>query len=271
MYSSIWRRFHGSICSINFFSDNGIKLSSLTGFRVANSIITDEYVYKVPKCDEVVLQFVKDDGYSVSKAIKMVYADFCERINRLAEFENEGFALIDMEETELEGISPLEIESGKNYTIGQQIAVIGYHIDQDNLSIKNGIISSFFKAHSRRYIQFDAAIKQGNSGSPLIDMATGKVIGVVGYRLSAISKSYDAFKKIIEDNLKMLKKSEGKMNIMDVDPIQVLMANQHQLKQISKEFYRSATMSFGYAHEIQTLENYICRSVVSREEPESTL
>jgi DNA-binding transcriptional regulator YiaG len=44
---------------------------------------------------------------------------------------------------------------------------------------------------------------------------------------------------------------------MDVDPIQVLVANQHQLKQISKEFYRSSTMSFGYAHEIQSIENYI--------------
>lgn len=265
MYSGIWKKLQGSVCSINFISDNGIKLSSLTGFRIANSIITDEYVYKIPKCDEVVLQFVKDDGYSVSKVIKMAHSTFCERVNRLAEFESEGFALIDMEEAELDGIAPLEIECERNYTIGQQIAVIGYHIDQDNLSIKNGIISSFFKAHSRRYIQFDAAIKQGNSGSPLIDLATGKVIGVVGYRLSAISKSYDAFKKIIEDNLKMLKKSEGKMNIMDVDPIQVLMANQHQLKQISKEFYRSATMSFGYAHEIHTMESYIGQRMASRE------
>jgi hypothetical protein len=257
MYSTIWRKLHASVCSINFFSDNGIKLSSLTGFRAGNNIITDEFIYKAPKCEEVTLQFVKDDGYTVSHVIRMSYSELTERINRLVEFENEGYAIIDMDQSELNGIPSLDIEIEHNYTIGQQIVVIGYHIDQDNLSIKNGIISSFFKVHNKRYIQFDAALKQGNSGSPLIDLNTGKVIGLVGYRLSAISKSYEAFKKIIEDNLKMLKKSEGKMNIMDVDPIQVLMANQNQLKQISKEFYRSATMSFGYAHEIQTLDNYL--------------
>ena len=46
------------------------------------------------------------------------------------------------------------------------------------------------------------------------------------------------------------------MNIMDIDPIQVLIANQHQIKQISREFYRSATMLFGYANEIKSIANY---------------
>jgi hypothetical protein len=258
MYRAIWEKLHKSVCAINFFSDNGIKLLSLSGFRVGDNIVTDELIYKAPKSDDVVIQFVKDDGFTISQEIRLTCNEFNERINRLVEFENEGYALIELDGKWLGDIPSFEVEYEKHYSIGQQIAVIGYHIEQENLSIKNGIISSFFKTSGgKRYIQFDAAIKQGNSGSPLIDVKTGKVIGVVGYRLSAISKSYEAFKKIIEDNLKMLKKSEGKMNIMDVDPIQVLVANQHQLKQISKEFYRSSTMSFGYAYEIQSIENYM--------------
>jgi hypothetical protein len=258
MYQELWKNLHGAVCSISFYSDNGIKLTSLTGFKVDNRVVTDEYIYKIIKCDEVIFQFVKEDGYTPNITVKMPFSEFIERINRLAEYENEGYALIELDQIDTSGISSMNIELQKNFNIGQQIAVIGHHIDEDNLSLKNGIISSFFKAQNdRRLIQFDAAIKQGNSGSPLIDVNSGKIIGVVGYRMASITKSYEAFKNIVDENLRLLKSSEGKMNIMDIDPIQVLIANQNQLKQISKEIYRSATMSFGYAHEISSISNYI--------------
>lgn len=258
MYQDLWKNLHRSVCSIKFYSDNGIKLASLTGFKVDNKIATDEYIYEIEKCDEVVFQFVKEDGYSSNLIIRMPFGEFTERINRLVEYENEGYALIEFDQIESSCIPSLTIEYKNNFCIGQQIAVIGYHIDEDNLSLKNGIIASFFKVSgNKRLIQFDAAIKQGNSGSPLIDVVTGKIIGVVGYQMVSITKSNEAFKNIIDENLRLLRASVGKWNIEEIDPIQVLIANQHQLKQISKSLYRSAIMSFGYAHEINSLCNYI--------------
>jgi hypothetical protein len=188
----------------------------------------------------------------------MPFSEFLERINRLAEFEDEGYALIELDQIDTSDIPGMDIELQKDFCIGQQIIMIGYHADQDNLSLKNGIISSFLKSkNDKNTIQFDAVIKHGNSGSPLINAETGKVIGVVGHRLATISKSYEDFKKIIDENLRLLKKSEGMMNILEIDPIQVLIANQNQMKQVSKDFYRSASMLFGYANELTTLGNYI--------------
>jgi hypothetical protein len=257
MYQRLWKESHGAVCSISFYSENGIKITSLTGFKVNNSIVTDEYIYKIVRCQEVVFQFVRDDGYTSRLSMKMPFTEFTQRINRLVEFENEGFAIIALDGIGAHGIPSLTFETEPCYGIGESIAVIGYQVEQDNLSIKTGIISSFFKASDgRRFIQFDAAVKQGNAGSPLLNANTGKVIGVVGHRLASFTKSYEAFKKIIDENLRLLKKSEGKMNIMEIDPIQVLVANQNQLKQISKEFYKSATMSFGYSHEIISVQNY---------------
>lgn len=258
MYQKLWKDLHAAVCSINFYSDNGIKLTSLTGFKVKHYLVTDEFIYKVQKCEEVVFRFMKADGYSLNYEFRMPFIEFEARINRLAQFENEGYALIEIDDMDTSMIPSLTVEPGTHVSIGQQVSVIGYHIDQDNLSLKSGIISSFFKSPAgARYIQFDALLKQGNSGSPLINVKSGKVIGVVGYRLSAISKSYENFKRIIDENLRLLKESEGKMNILNIDPIQVLIANQNQLKQISKEFYRSATMSFGYAYELQSITNYL--------------
>jgi hypothetical protein len=258
MYKHLWKDLHAAVCSINFYSNNGIKLTSLTGFKVNDFIVTDESIYNILKCEEVVFQFMQDDGYNPKRIIKMPFSEFLERINRLVEFEDEGYALIEFDQIDIADIPGMKIELHGDFCIGQQIAMIGYQVDQDNLSLKSGIISSFFKSKDdKRSIQFDAVIKHSNSGSPLIDVESGKVIGVVGHRLAAISKSYEDFKKIINENLRLLKKSEGMMNILEIDPIQVLIANQNQLKQVSKDFYRSASMLFGYANELSSLGNYI--------------
>jgi hypothetical protein len=62
--------------------------------------------------------------------------------------------------------------------------------------------------------------------------------------------------KIINDNLKALKEGEGKINIQDIDPIQVLIASQNQIKHIAKEFYKSADIRTGFALTINHIINY---------------
>ena len=57
-------------------------------------------------------------------------------------------------------------------------------------------------------------------------------------------------KQIINNNLAILKKSQGKFNVEEIDPIQVLIANQNQIKHISNEIYKTATMTNGYALDI---------------------
>lgn len=258
MYRSIWDCCYRSVCSICFYTESGIKMNTLTGFYTDKYIITDEYIYKIKSCYEVVFQFVERDGYTPSHAFKMSFDELNQRLNRIAEYECEGFALIHTDNLILSQVPSLIPELSGESSIGMSIAILGFHGDQDNMSLKAGTISSFIKMENgKQYIQFDAAIKQGNSGSPVINIESGKVIGVVGYRLSSFARSYEAFKNIIDENLRLLKKSEGKMNIMDIDPIQVLIANQNQLKQISKEFYKTSMMSYGFAHEVFSLKNYI--------------
>ena len=62
-------------------------------------------------------------------------------------------------------------------------------------------------------------------------------------------------KQIINNNLAILKKSQGKFNVEEIDPIQVLIANQNQIKYITNEIYKTATMSIGYALNISYVNN----------------
>lgn len=258
MYRNVWDSCYKSVCSICFYTESGIKINSLTGFLIENSIVTDEFICSIKNCSEVVFSFFEKNGHTVSHSKRITYSEFKKRINRIAEFENEGFAIIHTDGLGFDQHTFLVPELSLQNEVGTSIAIIGFNEDHCNLSFKAGTISSFVKMENgRQYLQFEATVKQGNSGSPVINIETGKVIGVVGYRLSAFTRAYEAFKNIIDENLKLLKKSEGKMNIMDIDPIQVLIANQNQLKQISKEFYKTALMSYGFAVEIYSIINYL--------------
>ncbi len=260
MYKQIWSSSYASVCQIVFHSGNGIRSTSITGFKVEGFVVTDEIVYREGKYDYVVFRFVKENGWEVALEVKMNYDKFLKRILPIVKDEQEGFSLIDITGTKICFLPNIKVASSSQSSIGQSVNVLGYHCDQDNLSLRQGVISSFIcpgNGNVREYIQFNASIKQGNSGSPLIRLDTGEVIGVVGYRLLALHKEYDHFKQIIEDNLKVLKAAEGQTRVGDLDPIQVLIANQHQLRQLGKELYKLSHSSYGFAHKIDNLSKYL--------------
>jgi hypothetical protein len=256
MYRKVWNRCQGAICAINFYSAKGIRYDSVTGFKYGHFIITDDMVYKIDRASEVQISFMEEDGVTVKASIKITEKDFKSRIVRGIKESIPGFALIDVDFPQFDGIPSLKLSSKKNASVATPIAVIGHQMEHNNIAIKTGIISSYSKQNGTKYIQFDAAIDRGNSGSPLIDVETGEVIGIVGHRLASIIDGHKKMMQIINNNLVMLKNAEGKIQFQDIDPIQVLIANQNQIKHIAKEFYKTASIMYGFALDINLVSEY---------------
>ncbi|PLX16052.1 MAG: hypothetical protein C0597_08215 [Marinilabiliales bacterium] len=251
MYKTVWSKSHSSVCQLSFFSSAGIKLLSMTGFKANDHfLITDDYLFKIYKADKVKISFVKSDGYTNNVSIEISMDELKQRIIRGIKNEKTPFAAINIDFKEFKKIPSLKLSNNKNTEIGKSIAILGYQLEKENLAIKTGILSSTFMDKDLKYLQVDSSIKQGNSGSPIIDIETGEVIGIIGYKLASISQSHKRMKQIINNNLAILKKSQGKFNVEEIDPIQVLIANQNQIKYISNEIYKTATMSSGYALDI---------------------
>ena len=252
MYKTVWNKCQNSICQLSFYSSAGIKLLSMTGFKVNDHfLITDDYLFNIYKAVKVKIRFVNPDGYTENTSIEIPMNELKRRIIKGIDKEKTSFAAINIDFEEFANIPSLKLSKNKNVEIGQSIAVLGYQLDQDNLSIKTGIVSSAFKHdNGLKYLQVDSNIKQGNSGSPLINAKTGEVIGIIGHKLASITQSHKRMKQIINNNLAILKKSQGKFNVEEIDPIQVLIANQNQIKHITNEIYKTATMSIGYALDI---------------------
>ena len=256
MYRKVWNNCQSSVCEISFLTSAGIKVLSMTGFKAnGHFLITDDYLFKVKNASEVVLRFVKSDGYTESISIKLIMKDFKKRIINNYEDARLPFAVINLDCDELKEIPSLKFNIGKEITIGQPIAVLGYQLEKDNLSIKTGIVSSMLETDGFKHFQVESSLKQGNSGSPLINAETSEVIGVIGHKLATITQSHKRMKQIINNNLAILKKSQGKFNVEEIDPIQVLIANQNQIKYIANEIYKTTTMSNGYALDISYVQD----------------
>ena len=66
--------------------------------------------------------------------------------------------------------------------VGSKVGAYGHPLSLD-FSVTTGIVSGLRYRHNRYWVQTDAAINNGNSGGPLINVKTGKVVGInaMGY------------------------------------------------------------------------------------------
>jgi hypothetical protein len=256
MYRKVWDHCKSSVCSIDFLSSAGTKITSFTGFKVKNYLITDDVIDKFVKPAEIVLRFAESESASTG-CIRMSFKEFLGLRVKMGEQPTLGFVIFEIKDQAFKSIPSLMCSKRVNHIIGHPIAVLGYQLEQDNLSIKSGIISSLFKHNdSFNTLQVDCSIKQGNAGSPLICAETYEVIGVIGHRLASIAQSYKEMMRIINSNLQVLKEAEGKIDMEDIDPIQVLIANQNQIKHLATEFFKTANMRVGFAAELCHFTDY---------------
>ena len=231
---------------------------SLSGFKIGNQIITDDLVYVLKEAGEVRIRFFIEDGITEYASVRISYAEFLNLIPEKSEFDNLGIAIIPADFPELDEVPSLLLCKSCELKIGLSVAAIGYQFEHKNLAIKPGIISSHYtNSKGLSFIQYDGTIKPGNSGAPLLDAESGRVLGVVMNKEMGFVKAYKDLMEIIDSNLKVLKEQEGKSKFFDVDLAQVMFASQSQIKHIAREFFLNATVRVGFALEIGHVVEYL--------------
>lgn len=262
MYRQIWRQVHQSVAQLSFYTHDKINTISLTGFKVRNYLVTDEYVRKVSHYDHVEIRFVGKDGMTAAVSKKLSKAEFEERMVVGLNDKIQNIVLVKLDDPKFKNIPSLRLCEDCHTEIGEPVATLGYKLNQPNLSIKQGILSSYYNSCGVRYLQIDSSIKHGNAGSPVIRVETGEVIGIIGHKLTEISQSYKKLKDIMNNNIQLLKRYQGRYNMDDIDPVQVLIANQNQIKYITKEIYRTTSMGVGYALPSRQIVNFFKENLI---------
>ena len=256
-FVSVWKKCCHSVCSIRFLNSNDIEIITLTGFKAGSYIFTNDLVNVLYNFDFVEIKFYKEDSHFTTATERLSKHDFSERIITSYDEEITGFAVISTEDLSFDGIPALILAKNRNLTIGTPVCTIGFQYDNPSLAIKEGIISTFLYRDHSRYIQFDGSMIWGNSGSPLIELEDGEVIGILGYRLDRKYKSYEKLLEISKGNIKVLEQALGKSDVGGVDPIQVLIAWEKQIKQLSGEIYKATSSGIGIAIDSRVMRNLI--------------
>jgi hypothetical protein len=248
MFTKVWKSCYASVCHLNFINERGASVDTLTGFKVNKFLVTSQHAFYVEKAYKVELSFVGEDANTITASIKIPYSEFIKE-HRIGVFNNHGhYAIFNIDLPDFENIPGLELSEVQNFSIGSQVGVLAFSGSCSNLSLTTGIISSMVvNSQGTRLIQFDGNTMFGNSGAPLIDPISNKVIGIVSRRSTPASHAYQQLMNIISTNLDELKKVESKVKFGDIDPIQVLIANQNQLKHLATNIYKYSVSSISQA------------------------
>jgi hypothetical protein len=274
MLSNVWKSCQGSVCSLNFQNERGVTIDTLSGFKVNNSLVTTDFAFYIPKAKRVEISFVSDDANTVVAAMRIPYKEFINDL-RIGVFDNfTGYSIFKLDFPDFKEIPGLKLSERRKFPIGHGVAMIAFSSSCSNLSLRSGIISSFFTSpDGLRYFQFDGLSCLGNSGGPIIDPDNMQVIGIVSRRNTPASRSYKQLVDIITSNIDELSKIQGVVRYGDVDPIQVLIANQNQVKQLANNIYRYSALGttqivmldqiLSYFNENASIEN--CTESVKQE------
>ncbi len=261
MLSQVWKSCHSSVCSLNFQNERGVSIDTLSGFKVNQSLVTTDFAFYIPKAKKVEISFVDEDANTVVASMRIPYHEFINEL-KIGVFDNQtGYSIFKLDFPDFREIPGLKLSERRNFQIGSEVAMLAYSSNCPNLSLRSGIISSFFtNSIGNRFFQFDGLSCLGNSGGPIIDPENMQVIGIVSRRNTPASHSYKQLVDIISTNIDELSKIQGVVKYGNVDPIQVLIANQNQVKQLAHNLYRYTALGTTHVVMLDQILSYFNES-----------
>lgn len=257
MLSQVWKSCHSSVCSLNFQNERGVSIDTLSGFKVNQSLVTTDYAFYIPKAKSVEISFVDDDANTVVASMKIPYQEFINDL-RIGVFDDQtGYSIFKLDFPNFREIPGLKLSERRKFQIGNEVAMLAFSSSCPNLSLRSGIISSFFKSQNgNRFFQFDGLSCLGNSGGPIIDPENMQVIGIVSRRNTPAAHSYKLLVDVISANIEELSKIQWVVKYGNVDPIQVLIANQNQVKQLANNLYRYTALGTTHVVMLDQIVSY---------------
>jgi len=261
MFAEAWKKSRNSVCVLRFYNEKGILADTLSGFKVNDSLVTAEEAFFVNKATKVVISFCSDSADSPMASLEIPYKEFVADFGVGLKRNREGYAVFNLNLPDFAQVPSLQFASCNEAPIGRELVYIGYQDGFPCQVLKRVFVtSSFQNAFDRLTLVLDGNFGCGNSGGPIIDPTTGKVLGILNRRITSAAKYFQRLVVSLDENINMLKEIEGRFIMDNVDPIQVLIMNQNQIKLLSKNIYKHSNSLQAFAILPEPLIGYFQRT-----------
>lgn len=234
------------------YTKNGERVCSGSGFMVNGFLVTNYHVFLVPKDSVVVIRTNNSNSSNLLDGYQLTYSDFQEMLKTFSSRNSYDFAVLDIPELRKLNLYNFSFGEPATKRIGDSVFFLGYPLEHLNLVCHSGIISSFYKSGVVDVLQIDASVNKSNSGGPLLDPETGKVIGIITRKATGLTKLFDELRSITRQNIQVLDTARG-VAIGGIDVMEGLAVGQRQILQLTDEIERSANVGIGYAFSIEQL------------------
>lgn len=247
MYKSVWNKFNSSVCSLNFYNRKGILFFKSSGFRYEDFIISSYCPEEISKADKIIIEFNNGETENRPAHLCLPVGEFSRRISSGSAMNLNGLLALEIMPDDPVAVPPVYYGNSSAYDIGTSIAILSYSCRSVRPYLKTGVISSRNTVNGTDLLLVESSFEQGNSGSPVIDIFTGEVIGVIVECFSSPGLKHKDLKFLIDENIRILNSAVGKWTLGNIDPAQVLKSNQFLMKHLAKEIYISTQRTYGYA------------------------
>jgi S1-C subfamily serine protease len=138
--------------------------------------------------------------------------------------------------------------------VGAEVCGLGFPFEQEELTITRGIVSAVTESGVARMLKLDMSVNPSNSGGPLIDVETGKVVGVIARKSTGLTEAFDQLMRDFDNNVEALA-GRGGILLAGIDPIEFFKLTQLQMKLVSQHMHRSAQVGIGWAVYVDPLRS----------------
>ena len=253
-------KVRSGVLRISIENDNHEPLGSGTAFLVPGGIVTCSHVLP-PNQQDFTVVIERDDAENgaTKNQVRLLGKDVLARIKKSSHKDDDDYVFIECDGLDdFDGCHRFEFIKSGCLRVGQEVVFLGFPFGYNHLTSHIGYISAIYFYMTQKMIQIDGSVNKGNSGGPLLDIGSGKVVGLITRAESGfLEKAFNELRESFDRNIEFVKSHPIGIRVGNFDMQEAFNVTQNQLKQLALNIQRSANVGIGIAYSTDPLLKYL--------------